>query len=122
MAKIVKIMGEDLVSHSPFAFFFFFKVEISLHAPIPFFLGQDQSTVAQQAEMTVDKHSLMSCVCACSLPDSHTMPGYHSQPTPTLFQDRCSTGTQCSLSSSFPILQNFSPHQCLSGDKSNNDR
>ena len=40
--------------------FFCFKVEISLHALVDF-LSQDQSVVAEQAETTVDKHSLTSC-------------------------------------------------------------
>ena len=48
-------------------FFWFFlggvKVVICLHAPILLF-SQDQSTVAQWAEMAVDEHSLVSCMWA----------------------------------------------------------
>ena len=47
-------------------------------------LGQDQSTIAQPAEMTVAECSLMSCVLARFLIGSHTMLAQrHSQPTPT---------------------------------------
>ena len=56
-------------------FFFFFEVEISLRTLIPlFFLCQDQPKVAQRAEMTVVKCSLMSCMWARFLIGSHTMP------------------------------------------------
>ena len=54
------------------------------------FSGQDQSTVAQWAETTVADCSLTSCMWACFLIDSHTMPGQpHSQPTPTLLGKGC---------------------------------
>ena len=43
-------------------FFFFFEVEISSCPLIPLSLCQDQSTMAQQAEMTVAKCSLTSCM------------------------------------------------------------
>ena len=47
-------------------------------------LCKDQSTVAQQAEMTVAECSLTSCVWARFQIDSNTMSGeWHSQPTPT---------------------------------------
>ena len=48
------------------AFFFFFFMEICshTHTPVPL-LGQDQSTVAQWAEMTEVECSLTSCVWAC---------------------------------------------------------
>ena len=53
------------------AFFFFLKWRLTCtnwsHS-----LGQDQSTVAQQNEMTVNMCSLMSCMWACFLIDSHT--------------------------------------------------
>ena len=54
-----------------------------------YFLGQDQSTVAQQAKMTVAEHSLMSCMGACFLLGSHTMPGRVSQSTPTSLGQGC---------------------------------
>ena len=48
-------------------------------------LGQDQSTVAQQTEMTVTKCSLTSCMWVHFLMGSHTTPvQQHSQPTPSL--------------------------------------
>ena len=49
-------------------------------------LSQGQSTVAQQAEMTVAEHS-WQVVCELFLPDRgfHTMSRWHIQPTPTLF-------------------------------------
>ena len=31
---------------------FFFKVEISLHTPVPLFLGQDQSSLVRRGETT----------------------------------------------------------------------
>ena len=53
-------------------------------------LHQDQSTVAQWAEMTVVKCSLTSCVWACFHIGSHTMPGkQHSQSTPTSLGPGC---------------------------------
>ena len=55
-------------------FLLLFKVEISSHTQFHS-LDQDQSTVAQQAETTVTKCSLMSCMWACFLIGSHTMPG-----------------------------------------------
>ena len=39
-----------------------FEVEISSRRLLPFFLCQDQSTVAQRAETTVAECSLVSCV------------------------------------------------------------
>ena len=53
-------------------------------------LGQDQSTVAQKIETTVDEHSLMSCVWVCfpdgsQIPDgSQSIPQQHTQPIQTL--------------------------------------
>ena len=76
--------------HSPPALFFF-KWRLAqtylFHS-----LGQDQSTVAQRAEMTVTKCSLMSCVWAHFPIGSHTMPGQqYSRLTPT------SSGVTCYL-------------------------
>ena len=62
----VRGFGENVRQIIPrlrFFFFFFFTVEIT-RAHLFHSLGQDQSTVAQRAEMTVTKHSLMS---ACQL-------------------------------------------------------
>ena len=63
-----RILGDYLTIHSlpaPFSLSFFFKKkkkkEISLRTLIPL-TGQDQSTVAQQAETTVTERSLMSYV------------------------------------------------------------
>ena len=70
-------------------FLIFFKVEISLCTLIPL-LCQDQSTVAQWAETTVTKCSLMSCVWTCFLISSHTMPGQRdSQPILTSLGQGC---------------------------------
>ena len=54
-------MFDNLFPASAFFFFFFFKVEIRSHTLIPL-LGQDQSTVAQRAEMTVAECSFASYV------------------------------------------------------------
>ena len=70
-----------------FFFFFFFLVEISSHTPIS--LGQDQSTVAQQAKTTVAKCSLQVVCELISLIDHRTMPGQHSQLTLTLLGQGC---------------------------------
>ena len=48
----------------PTCAFFFFKWRSAHAHQIPFFGGQDQSTVAQQAETTVAKCFLTSCVWA----------------------------------------------------------
>ena len=57
----------------------FFLKWRSAHAHLFHSLGQDQSTVAQRAETTVTKCSLMSSMWACFLIGSHTMPGqWHS--------------------------------------------
>ena len=66
-----------------FALFFFLKWR-SARAHQLHSLCQDQSTVAQRAEMTVAECSLTSCVWARFWISSHTMPGQqHSQPNPT---------------------------------------
>ena len=56
-SSLVRILGECSAIYSPSAFFFFIKWRLarahSFHS-----LGQDQSTVAQEAEMTVAKCSL----------------------------------------------------------------
>ena len=85
-SSCLRILGECSTIHSvPALFFSSSEVEISSHTLIPLF-GQDQSTVAQRAEMTVTECSLASCVWACFLIGSHTMPGQqHSLPTPTSF-------------------------------------
>ena len=57
-----RILGECSTIHSlPELFFFSSEVEISLRTLISFF-GQDQSTVAQRAEMTAIECSLTSRV------------------------------------------------------------
>ena len=55
--------------------------------------------MAQQAEMTVAKCSLTSCVQAHLLTGSHTVPGqWHSKPTPTLLgKVRACLGVVCHL-------------------------
>ena len=87
-----------LTIHSlPALFLLFFKVEISFCKLIPS-LGQDQSTVAQWAEMIVPERSC--CVWACFLIGSHTMPGqWHSQPTLTSLGQGCMPclGVTCNL-------------------------
>ena len=55
-------------------FFLFWSGDYTVHANITLSC-QDQSTVAQSAEMTVAKCSLTSCVWACFWISSHTMPG-----------------------------------------------
>ena len=52
-----------IIPRLPFFFFSFFKVEVSSGAAISL-LHRDQSTLAQQAETTVDEHSLTSCMWA----------------------------------------------------------
>ena len=92
---LARIWREDPMSHSlpaPVFFFFFFGGVVkwrSSYAHLSHSLGQDQSTVAQQAEMTCDKHSLMSCTWV-HFPDK--FPYYarqHSQPTPILLGQLC---------------------------------
>ena len=69
--------------------FFFFKWRLA-HAHKFHSLWQDQSTVAQQAEMTVAKRSLKSCVWAHFWIGSHTMPQQRlSQSTPTSLGQGC---------------------------------
>ena len=70
-------------------FFFFLKWRLpSIHTFHS--VCQDQSTVAQQTEMTVANCSLLSCVWACFLTGYHAVPGQrHSQPTPTLLGQGC---------------------------------
>ena len=71
------------IPHLHFFSSFFLKWRLA-GADLFYSLGQDQSTVAQQAETTMTKCSLMSCMWARFLIGSHTMPGqWHSQPTPT---------------------------------------
>ena len=57
----------------PASVFFFFFSKLRLACANSFHsIGQDQSTVAQRAETTVTKRSLMSCVRSCVLIDSHS--------------------------------------------------
>ena len=60
--------GRVSTNHSPTALFLFLSIFLiggkSLHTTNPLFLGQDQSTVAQRSEMTVDERFLTSCVRA----------------------------------------------------------
>ena len=83
-----RILGECSTIHSPpalFLFFFFCFLWRLARAHYFHSSGQDQSTLAQQAVMTVTKCSLTSCVWACFLTGSHTMPGQQqNQPIPTL--------------------------------------
>ena len=50
------------------------------HLFLPY-LGQEQCTAAQRAEMTVAERFLTCCVWACFPDSSHTVPGQHSQST-----------------------------------------
>ena len=52
-----RIMGEGSTVHSPHSLFFFFFKEISLRAPLALSQAEDQSTVAQRSETTVDERS-----------------------------------------------------------------
>ena len=54
-----------------------------------YFLGQDQSTVAQWPEMTVSSIPWWVAYELVSLIWSHTMPGLHNQPTPTSLYHGC---------------------------------
>ena len=71
-------------------YFFFFKVEISLHPPIPLFrpgsvhsgsASWDDCGQVFPDELRVNLFSLVI--------NSPTMPGQHSQPTPTLLGQGC---------------------------------
>ena len=73
-------------SCSPAPFFFFFYKWRSDRAHQFDILGQDQSTVAQPAETTVAECPWRIACELLSLKSSHTMPGQHSQPTPTSSQ------------------------------------
>ena len=77
-------------------------------------LSLDQSTVAQQAETTVTECSLMSCLWAHFLIDSHTLPGQrHSQPTPTLLGQGCTCGYTEQVDS---LVRSFSGTSTLNSD------
>ena len=55
--------GEGLIKHSKPVFFVCVFSKWRLAGEDPFHsLPQDQSTVAQQVEMTADEHSLTSCM------------------------------------------------------------
>ena len=66
LSSLAGISGEGLLVHCPpVLFLFFFSSGDPLaHTNSTFFLGQDQSTVAQQTETTVAKCFLTSCVWA----------------------------------------------------------
>ena len=42
LSSLARNLEEGLRIYSPPALFFFFLIEISLHPPVPLFLGQDQ--------------------------------------------------------------------------------
>ena len=86
LSSLARIWGE--CSNMPrLRFFFFFGGGRLTRAHWFHSLGQDPSTVAQRAEMTVAECSLASCVWARFWIGSHTMPGQqHSQLTPTSSQ------------------------------------
>ena len=65
--------------------YFFFSQWISVHAHQFHFLGQGQSTVAQQANMTVANCSLASCMWALAV----SLLGQHSLPTQTSLGQGC---------------------------------
>ena len=65
--SFARTLGEGLMIHSPPVLFFFFLVEIKLMHTESIFGGLDQSTVAQQVEMTVAKCFLTSCLWVCFL-------------------------------------------------------
>ena len=72
------------------AFFLFLLICRLARTPSFHSLGQDQSTVAQKAEMTATECSQMSCVWAHFLIGSHIVPGQpHSQSTPTSLGQGC---------------------------------
>ena len=74
----------QFILHLHFFFFLFLKWRLGC-AHYFHSLGQDQSTVAHQAETTVAECSLTSCVWVHFQISSHTMPArWLSQPTPTL--------------------------------------
>ena len=57
---------EDLSSITPLApFFLFFKWRPTHALQFPLFQAKDQSTVAQQTEVTVAQYSPVSCMWAC---------------------------------------------------------
>ena len=90
-SSLARISGESLTIHFPAASFFFFLVEISSRTPLPLFLGQDQSTMAQRTEMTVAEFFPDRLrVRSFSFIGSHTPPGQlHSKPTPTSLGQGC---------------------------------
>ena len=70
-------------------FFFFLKWRLA-RAHQFYSLGQDQSTVAQQAETIVVDCSLSSCMCARFVIGSYALPGQqHRQPSPTSLGQGC---------------------------------
>ena len=89
--RVQGFWGECSTIHSPPALFFFCFLKWRLARTLLFHsLGQDQSTVAKQAETTVTECFLTSFVRAHFLIGSHTLPGQqHSQPTPTSLGEGC---------------------------------
>ena len=59
---LVRIWGNCLTIHSLPVLFFFLKMEIRLCTLIPLFMPGSVQRVAQQAEMTVAKFFLTSCM------------------------------------------------------------
>ena len=67
-----RIFGEGSTSHLVFAQFFFLFLKLRLaHAHQFHFLGQDQPTVAKQAETTVAKPNRQTDWSTCRLKDRH---------------------------------------------------
>ena len=73
-SSLARIRGECSTVLPRPRFFSLPKVEISSRTLVPLFLGKDQSTVAQQTEMTVPTCSLTSCMRDHFQIGSHTMP------------------------------------------------
>ena len=91
-SSLVRIQGECSTVHFPPAHFFFLSFLKGWLAHAYYFhtLHQDQSAVAQRAEVTVAKCPLKSCVGARFWTGSHTMHGQqHSHSTPTLLGQEC---------------------------------
>ena len=83
-SSLARIFGECSTIHTtPMFVCFFLKWRLARAHEFQS-LCKDQSTVAQQAEMTVAECSLTSCVWARFQIGSNTMSGeWHSQPIPT---------------------------------------
>ena len=80
---------ENLRRFPTCVFFFFFKVEISLHTLIPLFMPR---SVSQWLSELTPLWTSVPWWAECeliSLTGSHTMPGQQGQPTPTLLGQGC---------------------------------